>query len=328
MAVVERSPQAPPEWETLWNQDPRATLFLHPRWMNAITRGFPGYRPLYLTARQEGRLVAMIPVIHYKRYGFRQFVSMPFGGHGGPLTVPDAGPEVISALALAYRKMVQGFLTMRFEVSIFDPNETLIAALDPVWGEFRQDFRTHLIDLGSGIDNLWNSGYRAGTRKSVRAAERNQVMVELDRSSQALAILDQLHSAQGIAWSGVDPYPLSVITAMLEAFGEKARIYVASSDGEPVAACLLVEEGSGIYPLVSGAADRARSLRAFHLLIHVALREACARGLQTWHFGGSGGNADIEFFKESFGGRAVSVLRYHHIARWVRRLRPRPAWDR
>ena len=47
---IERSVEPPSDWDALCRDDPRATLFLHPRWMQALLRANPAYRPLYLLA--------------------------------------------------------------------------------------------------------------------------------------------------------------------------------------------------------------------------------------------------------------------------------------
>lgn len=326
MLRIELTSTAPPEWEPLWKEDPRATLYLHPRWMKTLVRAFPQYRPRYLTAREDTRLAGLIPLVFLRRLGLNQFLSLPFGAHGGPVLHPQAPPETASRLAGAFFDLGKRWRTMRFEMTLFDPSRAMRDAAG-ISGPARvREWSSHLLDLEGGADAVW-ANYRRGTRKCVRAAERAEVRVDIERSPEALEILHRLHVEQGRAWAGVDPYPLRALAEVLEEMEDSARVFVARRGERPLAACLCLEHEGEIHPWVSGAAPEARPVRAFHLLMHTAIFDALNRGFRTWHFGSSGGNPDIEFFKESFGARTVPVLRCWYLAPWVRRLRRRPAWD-
>lgn len=328
MVSVALTSEPPDGWETLWNADPRATLFLHPRWMRVLTRAFPGHRAGYLAATEAGRLRGLIPLVTVRRLVFNQFLSLPFGAHGGPLLASAADTETAAALARAFRGLARPW-TLRFEMSVFHPDPSLRDALAPALGDTFQDFRTHLIDLAPGERKLWERAYRRGTRKCVRFAERAGVTVAIENTPEALDTLHRLHENQGRAWIGVIPYSLSVIRTAGEEFGDAARVFLARKDGRPVAGCLCLEHGDReIHPWVSGALPEAREWRAFHLVIHTALMDAARRGIRTWHFGGSGGIGGVEYFKESFGAVPYPVLRCLHLASWFRRLRSRPEWDR
>jgi hypothetical protein len=297
--------------------------------MRALTRAFPEYRSRYLIAVEDSRLAGVLPFVRLRRLAFDQFLSMPFGAHGGPVLAPDADPRVIEELASAFARTVMKPRTLRFEMSLFNPSPVLKEALAPALGTHFQEFRTHVVDLTPAAEALCSDRYRRGARRSVRAAERAGVTVEVDPTAEAVEALHRLHVQQGRSWAGIPPYPRSVIDAVREEFGRHARLYVARHEGAPVAACLCLDHaGREVHPWVSGATPESRSLRAFHLLIHTAIMDACRRGLAAWHFGGSGGIRAIEFFKESFGAAPVPVLRCAHLARWARRLRRRPEWDR
>ena len=324
---IERTTEPPPDWDAIHGEDPRATMFLHPRWMEALVRAYPLYRPLYLVAREGNSVVGILPLVHVRRWGLDQFLSLPSGAHGGPLLRASAPPETSAELAAAFRALVSGARTLRFEMSIHAPPSDLRAALAPAFGPFFQDLRTHVIDLEGGALGLWPR-YRRSARRSIRAAEEAGVLVGLDRSAGAIEALHRLHEDQSRDWAGIPPYSLGVIRSTAAAFGMDARLYTARFRDQVIAACLCLEHGGReVHPWVSGASPASRELGAFHSLIDAALRDVAARGFKTWYFGGSGGNARIEFFKESFSARPVPLLRCFHLAGWARRLRRRPAWD-
>ena len=54
-----------PEWRALWRGVPNATPFQSPEWLVPWWRAFGSDRPLVLTAREAGRLIAVLPLYFY-----------------------------------------------------------------------------------------------------------------------------------------------------------------------------------------------------------------------------------------------------------------------
>ena len=320
---IERSVEPPAGWEALHRDDPRATLFLHPRWIEALTGANPSFRPLYLIARENGETLGVLPLVRWKRLGLDQYLSLPFGTHGGPLVRQGAGEKVVAALGGALRDLGTGLTVLRFEMTVFDPPADWRKALSEPLGEFAREMDTHVIDL-----TMLRGKYRRSAERSLRAAQAAGVQVAIESDAAAYDLLADMHGRQVKNWRGIEAYSRNVIGRVAQSFGAEARLYVARRDGQALAACLCLEHGGReIHPWVSGALPSARESGAFHLIVDTAIREAMQRGLAVWHFGGSGGEPGIAFFKESFGARRVPVLRYFNIAGWARRLRKRPAWD-
>ena len=86
---VEKTAERPADWAAILGEDPRATLFLHPRWMEALARAHPRYRPQYLIAREDGRVMGLLPLMQASRYVLSEWLSLPFGAHGGPVVRGD-----------------------------------------------------------------------------------------------------------------------------------------------------------------------------------------------------------------------------------------------
>jgi hypothetical protein len=218
---------------------------------------------------------------------------------------------------------------MRFEMVLLDPGPELRGALGTIFGSVLSESSAHTLDLSGGAADLWRRAYRHGTRKAISSARRGGVVVTTESGPGAITLLARLHADQGRDWEGIQPHSAAAIAVLVREFGEDARILVARREGDPLAACLVLDHaGREIHPVVSGARPEARTVRAFHLLIHTAIEEAIGRGIRRWYFGGSGGNPRIEFFKASFGAEPRPLVRVHRLAGWARRLRRRPAWDR
>jgi hypothetical protein len=254
--------------------------------------------------------------------GLNQFLSLPFGTHGGPLLRRGANPFVLTALCEAFRRLTVGLRTYRFEMQVFDPPQVWQDAIEPVLGHYKFEDPTHVIRLSDDFETIWSTLYTRSTRNCVRQAQRAGVTVACEPAREAAPILHQLHSELSRTWHGVRPYPMQELETLCETLGEGARIFVARRDGRPLSATLFFEHSSReIHAWLNGAVPEARKVRATHLLYHEALRDACARHFRLWYFGGSAGNRNIEFFKESFGAVRVPVFRYLHTKPWAKRLR-------
>jgi hypothetical protein len=325
---VECALAAPPEWEARVSGNAETPLDRRPRWLDALRHAYPEYRPRIWTARDGERVVAVLPALVVRRYGFRQFVSLPFGSAGGPFSVGDGGEAAASVLLGAFREAAGALDVMRWEMTLVDPSPALRKGALAALGVAGQELGTHVLDLAPGAAELWERGYHRGARRSVEGAERAGVTVVAGRDPGSIAELARLHRGQSREWVGIPPHPEEAIARMSAFFGDDARVYRAVREGKTLAACLVLEQpGADAIPWVSGALPEAREANAFHLLMHAAIGEAAGRGCRRWQFGGSGGNPRIEFFKESFGAVPVPVLRFHRLAGWARPLRPRPAWD-
>lgn len=322
MVKIEQSGEPPEDWEPLWRRDPRATLFLHPRWSTALLRVNPRLEPVYLVALEAGEIVGLLPLMRVRKLGLDQFLSLPLGTHGGPLLRPEAEASVVTALCEAFRRLVTGRRTYRFEMQLFDPPRPFRTAIMPALGDCFCEDSTHVIPLTDDFEKIWTSRYSRKTRNCVRQAQRAGVTVARESGREAVATLHRLHAQLSRAWPGVRPCPVRTLEALCETLGEGARIFVARRDGRPLSATLFLEHPSReVHAWMNGTCPEARKVRATHLLYHEALRDACARRSHVWHFGGSAGNRNIEFFKESFGAVRVPVLRCFHMAPWAERLR-------
>jgi Acetyltransferase (GNAT) domain len=320
---IERSEHPPAEWEAIHRSDSRATVFLHPRWMQALVGAHPEYQPLYLIARESEETVGLLPVVRFRRFGLDQYLSLPYGTHGGPLLRAGAGPETVAALGKAFRDLATGLGVFRFEMTIFDPSPEWHRSLSPPLGAYFQEMDAHVIDLPS-----LDTRYRRSAERSLRAARRAGITVRIEEDEAAYDLLAGMHAGQARQWRGIEPYSREMIGTVGRSFGVDARLYVAREEGQAVAACLCLEhEGREIHPWVSGALPSSRESGAFHLIVDTALRDGARRGFRAWYFGGSGGIPGVAFFKESFGARRVPVLRCVRMAAWARGLRRRPAWD-
>ncbi len=108
------------------------------------------------------------------------------------------------------------------------------------------------------------------------------------------------------------------LAAVKAVLGDDARVWLARHEGKTLAAALVLSNpGADAHAWVTGAADTARPVHAFTLLMHEAIVDAARRGQRVWDFGASADDPRVEFFKRAFGGGSKETLRFFHEAAWV-----------
>jgi len=94
-------------------------------------------------------------------------------------------------------------------------------------------------------------------------------------------------------------------------FGDSSRIYVASLDGEPVAATVFLIHGNhAFYYRGTSVREKANPVRANDLLQCMMIQEACQAGCRYFHMGESGGVESLMRFKTGFGAVSTPILGY------------------
>lgn len=326
--AVERETD-PRTWGALNAADPDASIFHDPLWLGALLSLYREFQPHHLVARDEtGRLLGGLPAVRIDRGGLRQILSLPFGSYGTPLVAAGAGesPELIRGrLVEAWRLEARRAGVVRAYLAPFarhapDPARARLP------GSWRRAERTHLIPLDEGFEKIWFERYDKENRTASRKAVRLGVVVTPESGPAAAEILESLYRHQAREWTWHALYRYGLFRAMLERLGERARLWIARHQEQPVFAVLAFQHKDTVMPWVSGASPGARALCAGNLIHKVIIEDACRRGSALYNFGSSGGLPGIEAFKVAFGGEPFDYFSYFHevpLFGAARRLRRR-----
>lgn len=326
MPSVRVTTELPPQAMRLLERAGGTLLFHQPRWIEAMRRAYPRFRPAHLLLEEDGSLSGVLPVMEKRAWGLGEVVSSPFGTYGGPILDAGASRDGVRALAKGFLARARRFGIFRFEMTLFDAAPHTREDLVAVLGGFAVPSGTWIIDLGAGEEAVWN-GYEGRARTAVRRARELGVAAAVEDGDDAIAALHGLHEGQGrrrpIPWY----HAREGLAAVKEVLGEDARVWLARHEGKPVAGALVLSNpGADVHAWVTGASDAARPVHAFTLLMHEAIADAARRGQRVWDFGASADDPRVEFFKRAFGGGAKETLRFFHEAVWVaparRRLLP------
>jgi hypothetical protein len=134
---------------------------------------------------------------------------------------------------------------------------------------------------------------RKGTRSSIKRGERLGVEVRIGQSSQDLLDFARLYETtarrltqtKGVRPMGQPPEARAAALAILVE-RNAGRLYLASLDGDPVAACFFGVWNGSAYYLQNGADDRARDSGAVHLVLYRAIGDFMVQGFSRVNLGG------------------------------------------
>jgi hypothetical protein len=327
---VELAAEAPAPYEALLAADSRADLFVTPSWRKALLRGYPRFRIGFLLLEEGGHPAGILPVAETRPFGFREVVSLPFGTPGGPFLAPHASEEGLCLLIGAFRNLVRGARTVRYELTVNDPPAPMREELEAAFPGKLLSARRHRLDLTPGPGDLWKR-YDQRLRRSVRIAERAEVRVDR-QGREALDVFQELYVVQAREFPLVWHHARSALEGIVEELGEGAAIWVARHRDRPVAAQLaLYDRGRDVHLWLSGSRPEARPIAAFHRLLHELVKEASGDGYTGCNFGSSLGLRGVERFKEAFGAVSHPLLRFYHQEGWVdwlQRARWGAPWSR
>jgi CelD/BcsL family acetyltransferase involved in cellulose biosynthesis len=186
----------------------------------------------------------------------------------------------------------------------------------------------HVLDLEGGMDTYWSKRLSGNGRQQLRAAERKAGRAGLevgtgDEPEPVAAFYDlylrwldnrarERHLPPALIRSrGRRAEPLAKFEAVAASFPEACRIRVATAEGVPVAAVIVLVHGS-VCVYWRGVSDKrvAGPLHANQLLQLRAIEQACEAGCRYYEMGESGGVRSLEDFKYRLGARERQLTEY------------------
>ncbi|PID29451.1 hypothetical protein CR983_03925 [Candidatus Saccharibacteria bacterium] len=188
---------------------------------------------------------------------------------------------------------------------------------------------TTIVDLTQDLDTLLKN-MRQQTRYEVRRSQKRGVEVSFDRSLESLGELHKLQADTALRQHFIPPSK-RYLESSLERFGDDARIYRASKEGETLNLSMIVFSGKEAAYYEAGSTPAARREPGAYAIIWQAMQDAKAQGLTRFNLWGVAPPnqphhrfAGVTTFKRGFGGRDVAYLHAHDII--VSPLRYRLNW--
>jgi serine/alanine adding enzyme len=279
-------------WDDLVEADAGSTFCHLSAWHDVMADGL-GNEPVFLRALDDGRLAAVLPLVHVRSPLFGRFlISMPFLNYGGALGEPAARRRLAEeALGIA-RRRGSALLELRTRHESAPPlheqqrRVTVLLPLPRDAEELSQQFPSK---LRSQIRRPLKAGLVAGFGN--------------ERLDEFYAVF--AHTMRDL---GTPVLPRVFFEQIVRRFGDRTVIgVVRTADGEPVAAGFGFEWGGEVEITWAGAL-RAHSAAAPNMLLYWSfMQESIHRGATTFNFGRCRPDGGTHRFKLQWGGHDVPL---------------------
>jgi hypothetical protein len=295
------NPTEHPHWDDLLLTADRATFFHTTAWARVLSESY-GYKPLYFTIIENGKLAGLIPVMEIDSFlTGKRGVSLPFTDICHPIADTE---DIFQALM---DRLTQHGKSAGWKHIEIRGGSTFLGKTAPYCAEHY----THILELDSGKDNVQNS-FRGSTRRNISKACREGVEVTFQHTAEAMAAFYGLHCLTRRR-HGLPPQPwrfFEKIYAHVVA-AEKGVVVLAAHAGKTVAgAVYFFFRDRALFKF--GASDRAfQHLRGNNLVMWEAIRWFTRNGFRSLHFGRTEPeNEGLLQFKRGWSAQESSVAYY------------------
>jgi FemAB-related protein (PEP-CTERM system-associated) len=292
--VIVRADEAVRSWDSYVAAHPEATAYHRAGWLDVIRAAF-GHETTSLTAESAGRIVGVLPLVHFRSRLFGRFsVSLPFFNYGGVLADDTEVEALLLDRAIEVTRAAGGsHLELRHTRQHFGD-------LTPLRHKVGMTRR-----LEETVEHQWD-GLDRKVRNQVRKAEKSG----LQGTHGGIELVDAFYEvfAKNMRDLGTPVYGIRFFREVLSQFPSTTRVFVVRSGGTAVAASLVHWHRATIE------VPWASSLRAFNpvcanvLLYWEMMRFAVERGLSVFDFGRSTPDGGTYRFKKQWGAEATPLV--------------------
>jgi hypothetical protein len=319
MQVISPAPRD--VWAAVLASDPNALVFQMPNWVDCVCACGPYEDSSRLYELPGGRRV-ILPMVRRRDLprSLTSEASLPRTWSPGGIVASGGvrADDLVPVLGeLAGRRVVRTSLRPGpLDANAWARARPADAAVVPRLA--------HVLDLEGGFERVWRKRFTGTTRTAVRKAKRAGLTVERDTSGRLIPVLYELFERSLERWARQQHEPLLLarwrrrhvdpvrkFEVMAQTLGDACRIWVASRDGRPAAAILVLQGGNASYIRGMMDKDLAGPTRANYLLHRLAIEEACEAGCRYYDMGETGASHSLAQFKTRFGARPYPYAEYH-----------------
>ena len=303
IAVHTLDPLIDPRWPAFLARHPGASVFHTREWLEALRRTY-GYDPVvYSTSAPDQALTDGLVLCRVSSWlTGRRLVSVPFADHCEPLV---DGVSERTAIAAAVCKTV---FRENLKYAEFRETGSGFAQLaNDVGFEKRTTFCFHALDLRPSLDDLYRKIHKSAIKVQLRRAEREHLRYDAGNSERVLETFYRLLLLTRRRHR-LPPQPIDWFRNLIECFGDRLTIGVASKNDRPVAGILTLRNKEvAVYKY--GCSDaRVHNLGGVPFVVWHAIKAAKDRGLTMFDLGRSDAdNAGLITFKQRWGATASTI---------------------
>ncbi len=265
----------------------------------------------FLMAERDGDIEGVLPLVRVRSRLFGDIVcSMPFVNYGG---VCARSESARSALVAEARRRAEEATCDYLEIRAREELPGMASRSDKV---------TMRLPLDTDPDVVWRS-FKSKHRNNVNRVQREGVEVE----SGGELLVPAFYRLLSASWSdmGTPLYRESYFRALMNLFGDRARIFLAYQGGRPIAGALNGYFNGVVEGMWAAMLPEARKLQPNYVLYWEMIRHGCIEGLPWYHLGRSTRDSPAAAWKARWGAEAIPLYwNYHLVGRSsVPELNPR-----
>jgi CelD/BcsL family acetyltransferase involved in cellulose biosynthesis len=304
-AVYEIDPTTDARWDSFLDRHPQASVFHSREWLEALKQTY-GYTPVaFTTSPASAPLSNAIPFCKISGvFGKQRLVSLPFSDHCQPL-VESVGQLKWLALSLQRRRDIEGWDHVELR-----PRSLAVSQGIDFFKS--QSFYLHRLDLRPTSDAIFRNLHKNCVQRKIRRAEKECLAYKTGVSERSLGQFYKLLLTTRRR-HGMPVQPIEWFRNLIQCFGSKLNIRVASKDGQPIASILTIRHKQTLV-YKYGCSDRAFSrFGGTQLLLWRAILESKADRLLEFDLGRSDSdNSGLLAFKDRWGATRTELtyLRY------------------
>lgn len=333
LAVVSARDATRDEWDAAWETCPSSTFFHSRTWAEVwqtYTQGRMTPAARHISFSDDQSVVLPLAVERLWHGAATNAWLSPAGTYGGWLSDGGLAPEHARAL----RDYVARTFKSRFWR--LNPFDALSATLEP---DVVQVDETHAVSLVGGVEAVFARAH-TGHRKAVSKAQRRDLRcVETTGENDWRRYFDVYQdSLRRWGDSVTSRYDWPLFSALRELESPNIRLWVAVLDGRIVGGKLCLYAPRHVVSWHSVTLTEALPAKVADFMQYIAIRDACARGLEWFDLNPSGGHEGVRSFKAKLGAqplpagvlfmpsrRVVQVRRLTHAVSRIASVRPRSA---
>lgn len=284
------------------NIHPDSSVYNHPAWLNAIQRTL-NQNAFYLVSKNDkNEIDGLIPFIETSGIiRGKKIISFPLSTYCNPLIKRENLKEAIQFIRdyKGQDKIIDFRATENFsnELSEF---------------QITSEYCTHILKLKSTIEETFDSFHPTSVRASIRRAEKNNLTIEWNNSTEHLNIFNELEFRLRKRLQ-LPPIPFKFFKNVFDELRQFNMISlpVVFKDKIPVAAGFILNYKDTFYLEYTASDKDYINLYPNHKLFFDVIRKAHISGAKFVDFGRTAlNNTGLIIFKEKWAAEKVDI--YHH----------------
>lgn len=310
-----------PDWDAWVTNHPDYSFFHGSAWANVLQSSY-GFTPVYFTfsAGKPGGLFTMLPLMEVDSFlTGRRGVALPFTDECRPLFSDGASVRVMIQAALEFGK-ARAWKSVEFRGGREQFGEAPASL----------SFYGHKVNLQTDEDAMLER-MEGSTRRAIRKAEKNGVVVTISRNLEAVKLFYWLH-CRTRKKHGLPPQPFAFFRSIHEHVlaRDAGIVAVAWCQHQPVAASVFFQLGTRAVYKYGASHEAFQHLRGANLVMWEGMKWLARNGAKQLHLGRTSlGNHGLRRFKLGWGAEedAIDYFKYDfRQAAFVTESDPATGW--